>query len=104
MANGGDGCRRNRTQEVAGSSPASSTTERPASVGLSLAMKETESAENGLVVRFWSSRWVQRSTRAQARARNLSCDRRLLSRDSKAFQKWAIAFGVPCSTWRDSAG
>jgi hypothetical protein len=30
MANGGDGFRRNRTQEVAGSSPASSTHESPA--------------------------------------------------------------------------
>jgi hypothetical protein len=41
MANGGEGRRRNRTQEVAGSSPASSTTERPAKAGLSSSVERT---------------------------------------------------------------
>src|SRR5436309_14050149 len=51
MANGGEGLHRNRTQEVAGSSPASSTGERPAKQAFLFSRKATKLAENST----WSS-------------------------------------------------
>jgi hypothetical protein len=52
---GSDGCRRNRTQEVAGSSPASSTLKRPVNASLWFPHRDRKIGRNRLVVRFWSS-------------------------------------------------
>jgi hypothetical protein len=45
MANGGEALRRNRTQEVAGSSPASSIRKKPANARLWFSTTRTEMAE-----------------------------------------------------------
>src|SRR5437868_2067539 len=58
METGGDAFRLHRTQEVAGSSPASSTPERPANAGLSFSPARTRSGEIGA----WSSLGQKRVT------------------------------------------
>jgi hypothetical protein len=65
MEAGDEGCHRNRTQEVAGSSPASSTHERPANAGLSVVYAE-------IVEGVWSSLGQIKSYNAPATWSDLS--------------------------------
>jgi hypothetical protein len=50
MESAGEGSRANRTQEVAGSSPASSTGERAANAALSFSILETKKALGQVLV------------------------------------------------------
>ena len=55
MATYGEDFRRDRTQEVAGSSPASSIIKRPANAGLLFFDNAYKIGRNDRVVKFWSS-------------------------------------------------